>query len=236
MHMIKILTPKYFSLNCKFIVPGMTYEDYLIEVLNSSQYFKNKIPFFEQYKLSKEESNGENDVISSQYCIDFKLLVDEETMNIMNKNKPEVDYSKMNQGFVFVKTKENPTPLPSSNILLDLADVKTENIQSGMVSSTIKNLLKNLKKDKNLFFYYPYEFSSKVDISPNLFESILNISLSTLMNYRENEQPNRDTYVCIKANKFFLIYEWVESCFVFRDEVHEMLCSNYMDANLYSVY
>ena len=56
------------------------------------------------------------------------------------------------------------------------------------------------------------------------------------MNYRENEQPDRDTYVCIKANKFFLIYEWVENRFVFRDKVHEMLCSNYMDANLYSVY
>jgi len=214
----------------------MTYEDYLIEVINWSAYFRNKNHFSEQYTLSNKQSHGENDVVSSQYCMDFKLLVDEDTMNIMNKNKPEVDYSRMSQGFVFVKTKQDPIPVPSNNILLDLAAVKTEEIQSGTVNDTIKNLLRNLKKDKNLFFYYPYEFSSENDFSPTAFEQLLNASLSTLMYYRTNEQPDRDSYICIKANKWFLIYEWVDNSFIYRDRVHEMLCGNYMDVKLYSVY
>ncbi|MGB4465095.1 MAG: hypothetical protein WBI55_03100 [Eubacteriales bacterium] len=233
---ISILNPRYFSLNCKFITPNMTYEHYLVEVINGSMFLRNKCHHLEQYNLSNGQSHGENDVVSSQYCMDFKLLVDQEAMNAMSKNKPEVNYSKMSQGFIFVKTKQSPIQIPSNNILLDLMAVKSKDIRLGKVSDTVKSLLKNLKKDKNLFFYYPYEFSSKSDLPPTLFERILNASLSTLMQYRASEQPERDSYVCIKANSWFLIYEWVKNSFMYRDKVHEILCGNYIDAKLYSVY
>jgi len=233
---ISILNPNYFSLNCKFIKPDMTYEDYLVDVINGSMFFRSKCHHLEQYHLTNGQSNGENDVVSSQYCMDFKLLVDQATMKAMNKNKPEVDYSKMGQGLIVVKTKQSPTPVPFNNILLDLMEVKPKEIQLKTVSDTVKSLLKNLKKDRNIFIYYPYEFSSKSDLPPTSFERILNASLSTMMQYRASEQPKRDTYICIKANTWFLMYEWVKNSFMYRDKVREILCGNYIDVKLYSVY
>ena len=190
----------------------------------------------EQYQLEKEQSHGENDVVSSIYCMDFKLLVDQNVMNSMNKSCPEVDYSKMSQGLIFVKTKKQAELPQSPNILLQIMDVQKEDIQSGTVKNTIKSLLKNLKKDKNLFIYYPYEFSSDTDVNPTVFAKLLTDTLSAVMEYRKKKCPNRDTYICIKANTWFLIYEWKKEQFIFQDSVHEILCGNYSDAKLYSVY
>ena len=56
------------------------------------------------------------------------------------------------------------------------------------------------------------------------------------MTYRDKEQPKRDTFVCIKVNEYFGIFEWIDGGFLLRDTVHEMLCANYRDAQTYSVY
>jgi hypothetical protein len=233
---INIITPNYFMLNCKFIVSHLSYEDYLIEVINGSMYFKTKCHHLEQYKLEREQSHSENDVVSSKYCMDFKLLVDQDDMNSTSKNKPEVDYSKMSQGFIFVKTKEVTPIQPSRNILSELIGLSAEMFYSSELSSTVKNLLKNLRKDKNLFIYYPYEFMSENDVEPELFEKPLTSILKTVLNYRTEEQRYKDTYICIKANKYFYIYEWDGAQLVFRDSVHEILCRTYLDVKLYSVY
>ena len=233
---IKLLTPKYFTLNCRFIVPEISYEHYLVEVVNGSRFFRSKCHHMEQYQLEEEQSHGENDVVSSIYCMDFKLLVDQTVMSSMSKNRPEVDYSKMHQGLIFVKTKDHVKKPKLSNILLQIMDVQKEDIHACTVNNTIMNLLKNLKKEKNLFIYYPYEFSSDTDMDPAIFAKLLTDTLRAVMEYREKVCPNRDTYMCIKANKWFLIYEWEKEQFIFRDKVHEILCSNYIDVRLYSVY
>ena len=56
------------------------------------------------------------------------------------------------------------------------------------------------------------------------------------MNYRNNEENNYDTFICIKSNNDFLIYEWANNKFNFIDKVSEFLCSNYRDVKLYSLY
>ena len=49
---INVNEPKYLMLNCKYIVPKLTYESYLIDVINASSFFKEKCPLVEQYKLT----------------------------------------------------------------------------------------------------------------------------------------------------------------------------------------
>jgi len=142
----------------------------------------------------------------------------------------------MSHGFIFVKTKKQVEFSQPPNILIQIMDVKQEDIQSGTVNNTIMNLLKILKKDKNLFIYYPYEFSSDTDVDPVIFTKLLTASLRTVMEYRDMERHSRDTYLCIKANTWFLIYEWEKGQFIFRDKVDEIMCGNYKDAKLYSVY
>lgn len=233
---IKTISPKYFMLNCKFIVPTMTYEHYLIEVINSSRFFRSKCRHFEQYRLVEDESHGENDAMCSQYNLDFKLLVDQEIMRVMSKNKPKIDDSKKHEGFIFVKTKKDPLPIPPNNILLNLMEVQLKDIERGDLSKTIGNILKNLDKNKNLFFYYPYEFSSEKDLPPVRFEDLLTKSFSVIMQGRIKKQNTHDTFICIKSNDWFLIYEWETNGFKFKDKVNEILCANYRDTRLYSLY
>ncbi len=214
----------------------MSYEHYLAEVVNGSMFFRSKCQPKEEYQLVEEQSHGENDIVSSIYCMDFKLLVDQTVMSSMSKNRPEVDYSKMDQGFIFVKTKDQVKKPKLSNILLQIMDVQKEDIQSGTVNNKIMHLLEKLKTEKNLFIYYPYEFSSDTDMAPAIFAKLLTDILRAVMEHRDKSCPNRDTYMCIKANKWFLIYEWEKDQFIFRDKVHEILCGNYLDVRLYSVY
>ena len=198
--------------------------------------FAQKRTRFEQFQLQETQAHGEDDAKSSLYSIDFKLLVDQDVMNAMFKNKPDIDRSHEREGFIFVQEKKDKVPVPSNNILLDLMALKESDIESGTVSKTVKSLLENLKKEKNLFLYYPYEFSSQNDLPGSAFVGVLNKALGVIMNYRAKEQPTKDTFLCIKSNQWFLIYEWTSSGFVYRDRVNELLCGNYRDAKLYSLY
>lgn len=54
--------PKFLMLNGKNAFPGITYEHFLIDVINGSLYFAQKRLFMEHYRLMDEQSHGEDDV------------------------------------------------------------------------------------------------------------------------------------------------------------------------------
>ena len=95
---MQIIEPKYFMLNCKYIGVGLSYEDYLLEILNWSGYFRSKSEDKSEYIAPKTEDHGEADAYSTDYQIDFKLLIDEEMMRGLNKNKPTVDKKFIDKG------------------------------------------------------------------------------------------------------------------------------------------
>ena len=234
---MNINNPQFFMLNCKYIVPKLTYEAYLIDVINSSLSFRGKCPLMEHYKLVAEQSNGENDVYCSTYQLDFKLLVDEDTMRILAKNRPDVDYSNMSKGFIMSKSKKEVSEVPKNNILKDISECSYDDIKSGVFkNNTIRNLIKNLKKQKNIFMYYPYEFGGNLIPSEHSWASELTGVFKEVLKYRDEQCMDVDTYICIKVNQFFLIFEWSDQQFVFRDKVNEILCINYRDIKMYSIY
>lgn len=57
-----------------------------------------------------------------------------------------------------------------------------------------------------------------------------------VLKYRDEQCGNVDTFICIKVNQFFLIFEWSNQQFVFRDKVNDISCTNYRDIKTYSVY
>lgn len=49
--------------------------------------------------------------------------------------------------------------IADETILLDIAKVKIEDLRNEIYANdTIKSVVKNIKKPKNLFMYYPYEY------------------------------------------------------------------------------
>ncbi len=229
--------PKFLMLNGKNAFPGITYEHFLIDVINGSLYFAQKRSFTEYYRLVDEQSHGEDDVFSSTYQLDFKLLISEEVMRELNKNMPEVDYSKMSQGFIFTKTKEKVSDIPQDYILRDIEESKIEDLRKEQYkNNTIRSLVKNLNKHKNLFMYYPYEFSGVSEFMMRTLESQTTDIFKDMLSYRDELGLNKDTFVCFKINDFFAILEWRDKHFILRERVSEFLCGNYRDAKTYSVY
>lgn len=233
----KIVEPKYLMLNGKNAFPKVTYEDFLIDVINFSSFFSKKRSFMEHYQLVDEQSNGEDDVYSSTYQFDFKLLVDEDVMRERNKNMPEVDYSQMSRGFIFTKTKEKVSDIPPNNILRDIEECKIEDLRNEYYkNNTIKSLIKNLKKPKNIFMYYPYEYEEVTIAMMRDFGNMATRIFEYVLIFRDELGLQKDTFICFKINRYFVIFEWVDKHLVIRDSVDELLCANYRDAKLYSVY
>ena len=230
-------SPKFLMLKGKNAFPGITYEHFLIDVINGSLYFAQKRPFTEHYKLVDEQSHGENDIFSSTYQLDFKLLISEEVMRALDKNMPKVDYSKMSQGFIFTKTKEKISDIPQDYILRDIKESKIKDLENeNYKNNTIRSLVKNLNKPKNLFMYYPYEYKGVSELMMSSLDSQTTDIFNNVLTYRDALGLNKDTFVCFKINDFFAILEWVDKHFILRERVSEFLCGNYRDAKTYSVY
>ena len=139
---MQIIEPKYFMLNCKYIGRGLSYEDYLLDILNWSGYFRRKSNDRSEYVAPKSQDNGEADAYSSDYQIDFKLLIDEEMMRGMSKNKPTVDKKYINQGIIVVNDNPSPTPIPRKNVLIDIMRISTGEIAAdSFASNTAKHFM-----------------------------------------------------------------------------------------------
>ena len=233
----RIVEPKYLMLNGKNAFPNVTYENFLIDIINSSLYFCSKRPLTERYILTKSQSNGEDDVYSSTYQLDFKLLVDEDVMRERYKNMPEIDYSQMSKGFIFSKTKEKVSEIPDNHILMDIMETSMEDLRNeNYKNNTIKNLVKNIKKPKNIFIYYPYEYEEVTISMMNVFESSATVIFKNILTYRDELALQRDTFVCFKINRYFVILEWMDKSLKVIDTVDEFLSANYRELKTYSVY
>lgn len=197
---MNIIPPKYLMLNGKNAFPKVTYENFLIDIINFSQYFSAKHSFMEYFILTTEQAHGEDDAYTSDYQLDFKLLVGSNVMRMKNRNMPEIDYSHMSQGFIFSKIREVEEEIPDETILLDIAKVKIEDLKKEVyANSTIKSVVKNIKKPKNLFMYYPYEYVLKNNAEYVLVvPGILN-AFKNLLIYRDELKLDKDTFFLKKS-------------------------------------
>ena len=64
---------------------------------------------------------------------------------------------------------------------------------------------------------------------------ILNV-FKNLLIYRDELKLGKDTFLCLKINDYFEIYEWRKQEFVRVDKVSEYSSANYRDLKTYSVY
>ena len=224
-------------MNCKYIAPGLSYEDYLIEILNWSDFFRNKSRDKSEYNAPKSQDSGEADAYSTEYQLDFKLLVDEEVMWRLSQNRPTVNKEYIKQGIIIVNDNPNPKTVPKKNILFEIIGITLREIEEGLFSNnTAKHFIKNLEKPKNLFLYYPYEYFGDKIYSFNAFGDMFTQIFKIPLSYRENKYPDKDTFICIKVNENFLIFEWKGNAFVYRDKVNEVLCFKYREYKAYSFF
>ena len=167
------------------------YEDYLLELVNFSGFFKG-LTGGEQFTKIVEQDHGQADVRTSNYELDFKLLVNEEFVNKKLKSLPNRDYSHLQDGYIFLNDKKSGESItqPKANsefvkFFCKLMNITNEQIVDGEKdkNNEFYSIIKMMKKQKNLLFFLPFEIECDTDIEAlNTVARIKNI-FSFFINY-----------------------------------------------------
>lgn len=208
----------------------VNYEDYLIEVLNKSNYFQ-KLSKNEYFKAIAEQAHGECDAETSNYQIDFKLLIPSEFMWYKNMSLPNIDYSLMKDGVIQVsdnkKSLDKNLQIKANNafenylVNVCFSDKKTL-IEIKDEESILKSSITNMLKNKNILAFLPCVFEERVN-SINIIKKIF----SSLFSIRDDF--NKDTYLTYIQGDYFHILEYKSGKFSKADKVHKIMIQTFND-------
>lgn len=217
----KMLPPQVFVKNFIKNERDCNYENYLIELINLSDYFRN-LSYGEGYSKPHSEENGQLDAISEVYSIDFKLLISKSIME--GKSILSDSITKYSDGIYGFGEPEarNKKEMKCTNICqsvryLSLEELeKIENKKKRIfIEIDIANFLKVLRTQKNVLLFYPYEFSYAGEyIESEAIEELMKAlyhDLKKSILYREGKVKGFDTYIATIFINKFIIFK-IESC------------------------
>ena len=210
------------------------YEIYLTELLNFSNHFM-QLTNREKFERILDQSNGESDVIANGYELDFKLLVPQEFMNNKLKALPDVNYSYLDRGAVFVNDKQtsaNSLTQEQANRIFFLfiqllAKATSEQLESysSDKNSSFYSITKMIKKEKNLLLFFPCVINISNGIS---IPFIINKLFSSLFSLRNSIK--KDTYITLLgSDDYFYILKFENSKFNNVDKVYKIFVTYFND-------
>lgn len=212
------------------------YENYILEFLNASDWFMEKvgyIPFFHPVS----EHFGECDCISGDYGIDLKLVLSNSELKrkswerVLYYPQPDVDYTVPENNFA--------TRLHAALRLFDLADLQNLDTlgfgqeYSGMrdvevIKRDVKYFLNNLETEKNLLLFHGYEMffdapetvQIPFEAAVRELEMAFDYDFTAAMEYRDRK-VGMETYMATIYEDKFVIFQWqgAEKGFRFVDAV-----------------
>lgn len=194
------------------------YEEYLTEFINCSKFVHDNGN--RKFKIISKQSNGECDITNSQYVLDYKLLIDNKTIenmyyyseNIAVHTDGVVSYSasrKSGKFRIYILL----------NILKGLSKEDFEKISTceknelNKVQKLVKEYIDKIKKDKNILYFVPYNLYFKNrDMNIDMINSVVDMlsnGLKGFLEYRSSNINDRDTYFSFVSNDnmVFLKYE-----------------------------
>ena len=216
----------------KNFVPNVeddNYENYILEFINASPWFMEKvgyIPFFHPVS----EHFGECDCISGDYGIDLKLILS--NSELKRKSWERILYYPQDNDqlnwFSGDEIRLNfATRLHAALRMFDLEDLKALDSlgfgqeYSGMkdvevIKRDVKYFLNNLETEKHLLLFHGYEMffdapdSVEITFEEGLkeLEVAFNYDFSVVMAYRNEVVPGLETYISTIFDEHFVLLQW----------------------------
>ena len=208
----------------------VNYEKYLIELLNASLNFM-KLTKSEKFREITKQSNGECDAETSDYQIDFKLLVPTDFMQYKTMTLPNVDYKNINQGFISVKNNKNSLnedlKTKANNAFVNYIGNlclknKEELLNLKNEESILKSSINNMLVDKNILAFIPCSFDDKINglsFIKRVFGSLLSV----------RDDLNKDTFITFLQGNYFYIIQYNNGEYVLFDKVHKIMLPTFND-------
>ena len=227
---IKYLNSGIFS-DSILINSNITEEDFLLELVNKSQF--KKIKGGKKFGLIESQSNKENDITNSVYSCDFKLVVSTDFV------KAESDFrhivTVLDEGVVLTSDSRKHGSRKVVNLAKAIKGTSLDDMirisrtSKGNlidpIDRSMKSYTENLKKDKNLFLFIPAEFGhkNKKMSETEKEEEVLSLIYEGFQNSKLFRNllsiENKDLFLSFIYNNQFFIMEVLEKDYRFIDKV-----------------
>ena len=201
-----------------------SYEDYLRDFVNHSDYFLQKSNG-KPYSKPVSESNGEWDCISDGYSFDFKLFTSQSRLQaarIFSQSITLVAPGVVLYGPPLVsKNDENykeitciiPYAMFRSLNFNEIVEIRKKEKYAKELEKEVVQIIKKFETKKNLMMFFPYNIN--FDLNDD-FESGKNLALNSiysdfkkLFQYRTENCAEYDTYIAfIYQARNFMIMRW----------------------------
>ena len=243
------LAPELVIKNFLPDVEDDNYENYILEFLNESEWFMEKVGWIPFYHPVSEHF-GECDCISGNYGIDLKLILSNSELKRKSWERvlyypqnntdwiPEAGSAAQNPD---VLRKNFASRLHAAIRLFDLEDLMHLDRlgfgqeYSGMrdvdvIKRDVKYFLNNLETEKNLLLFHGYEmfFDAPENIEISFEDGIKELEMafdydfSVAMEYRQQcVGMELETYISTIFDEHFVLFKWegTENGFCFMDSV-----------------
>ena len=222
------LSPILYNKNFVDKDPLCNYELYLRELINKSKYFL-ELSKGEKYEAPESEEHGQDDAVSKNYSIDFKLA--EATTMIETQKCFSNSVSKLCDGVIVKGDSEKQGESISTILHAALRQIKCiedidriyktrsiytklenrkEGFQEQIILDDLKRFINILKKDKNLLLFMPIVFFLKDNIDNAVGEEMIKEALYSDFNlvfkYRYERCSSKDTFLsCVYMDSLMVL-------------------------------
>lgn len=227
------------------------YEIYMRELMNSSSYFLEKSNQ-ELFTKPQSEEKGQSDCVSSNYSIDFKLLLPETAGTARREFADSiVQFAEGVYGYGAPHTTPNDKkykPINATNFhavlrnityseLLEYENVKTR--ERGL-SRDVKRLLDDMRKPKNLMCLIPYRFFFKEPVGYKegrsiIIDAVIN-DYGILFEYRSKQlNDTYETYIAFIYGNHLSILGLKDGNITLCDEIPLSCSKTYLELSKYTL-
>lgn len=230
----------------KFIKNEMAcnYENYLLEFVNESTFFRNKSKG-EMYEAPLKEDQGQCDCISSVYQMDFKLIASKtilQARSILASRKTVIAKGV----YISESPKKVGGKILATCLYAALRDYDFDALcalrnnapkQQG-IENDICDFLETLETKKNLLLFFPYEFTfqnrHEFKEGVSQIQNALRKDFRYAMQYRHHVVTNKfDTYMAFVYDDKIVFLEENNTNFSYVDNVELSKSSVYMTLKNY---
>lgn len=200
--------------------PNCNYEKYLVEFLNNSAWFRNKVKD-ELFVWREKQDHGECDTFAGGYELDIKLLVS--TTYCQARRELSAGIAVLPQGGIITFSPRRAESMCATRIYavlrklsaVALLNYENGHFEYGTVEHDVRNVVSKFTVPKNILFFFPYDFSS--DKSSDLeymirtIQSALEQDFLSLMKLRSDRYPDKETYLSCVCSDVMLFFQFVNS-------------------------
>ena len=226
--------------------PDSNNEKFLVEFLNNSSWFRNRVRS-KEFVWREKQAHGECDTYAGEYELDFKLLVSATACQARRELSDSIAVIQQSNATV-ISAPRRTKPMNVIRIYCALRGLSCEDLLSyektiftyGTVEYDIQNIVEKASTQKNLLFFFPYYFtsdaSSGLEYMIPVIQEALEHDFSALFKLRKSRCPDMETYISCICCDTMLFFQFDNDHLKHIDSVSTSASKTYTKLQRYGIF